>query len=680
MPPPPPGACFGRDELIKNVVGLAENLKSIALIGAGGIGKTSIALTILHNDRIKRRFGESRWFIRCDQFPASRAHFLHQLSKTIGAGVKNPEDLVPLRPFLSSRDMIIFLDNAESVLDPQGTGAQEIYTLVEELGRFSNICVCVTSRISIIPPHFEHPVIPTLTAEAACNIFYAIYHTSNRSTVIDDLLRHLDFHALSITLLATVALRNMWDYDRVAREWDTHRTQVLQTDHNESLATTIELSLTSSMFGKLGPDARDLLSVIAFFPQGIDQNNLSWLFPTVPNAGNISDKFCVLSLTYRSNGFIMMLAPLRDYLCPKNPLSSPLFCKVKEQYFHKLSVEVDPNHPGFKGAEWIMSEDVNVEHLLDILTSANTTSDDVWDTCARFIRHLYWHKPRLILLGPKFEGLPDGHPSKPKCLLWLSRLVGHVGNRIEEKRLLVCTLGLWREQGSDQLVARTLKSLAEVNWLLDLHEEGIQQAKESLEIFKQLHYPPDQADSLRILAQLLCSDNQLDAAEEAASQSINLLPGGGGRFEVCHGYRTLGNICHLKGKTEEAISHYKKALGIASPLNWHDQLFTIHYALAGLFSNRKNFNDTQTHLKQAKLHATHNTYQLGQVIQLQARVWYEQSRLEEAQSEALCAIDIYEKVGAVRDAECCRNFLQNIERKMKKLAPSDKSDPIGEFS
>ena len=679
-PPLPPRTFLGRDELVEKIVGLAENLAPIALIGAGGIGKTSIALAVLHHDRIKQRFGHDRRFIRCDQFSASRAHFLRRLSNVIGAGVENPEDLAPLRTFLSSKEMMIVLDNAESILDPRGTDSEEISAVMEELSRFENICLCITSRVSTTPLDCKHLDIPTLSMAAARDIFYRIYDSDDRSNLlINVILAQLGFHPLSITLLATVARQNRWDTDRLTREWERQRTSMLQTQKNKSLAAAIELSLTSSMFQDLGPDARALLEVVAFFPQGIDENNLGWLFPTIPNRANIFDGFCILSLAYRSNGFITMLAPLRDHFSPKDPMSSPLLCATKQRYFTRLSVHIDPNRPDFGETRWIILEDVNVEYLLDVFTTIEANSDSIWDTCADFMVHLFWHKKRLIILKPKIEGLPDDHRSKPECLFRLSRLFASVRNWAERKRLLTLALRLWRERGNDHHVARTLGHLSDTNRLMGHPKEGMQLVEEALGIYERLGDTVEQGQCLIKLTYLFIEDNRLDAAEAAASRAIDLLAEKGNQFQACDSHRVLGYIYRSRGETEKAINRFEVALRIASSFNSHDRLFWIHYSLAELFLDGGRFDDAHAHLEQAKSNTVDSTYNLGRAMSFQAMVWYKRHKLEEARSEAMRAADVFEKLGAATDLEWCKGLIRAVQKELNSRAASVQSRPNREF-
>ena len=673
-PSPQPRAFFGRDELIESIVSLAENLNPIALIGAGGIGKTSIALTVLHHGRVKERFGDNRRFIRCDQLTASRANFLNRLSKVVGAGVENPEDLIPLRPFLSSKEMLIVLDNAESILDPQGADGQEMYEVAEELSQFDNICLIITSRITTIPPDCKRLDIPTLSMDAAQRTFHRIYDSGEQPDLIDKILEQLDFHPLSVTLLATVAHQNGWDTNRLAKEWEQRRTGVLQPKHKRSLADTIELSLASPMFTSLGPDARDLLGVIAFFPQGINESNLDRLFPNIPNRSAIFDTFCVLSLTYRSNGFITMLVPLRDFLCPQDPLSSPLFCTTRDYYFSRLSLSPNPDTPGFGETRWIVSEDANVEHLLDVLTSIDTSPDRVWWACTNFLEYLHWHKPRQTVLGPKIERLPDDHRSKPHCLFELARLFGVLGNHTEQKRLLEHTLELERERENDEGIVLVLRDLSHASEIPHLYGEGIRQAREALEISERIGHIGYQGDSLVNLAWSLHRDSQNDAAEEAASRAIDLLPEKGQEYLVCQSHGILGDISRSKGRREEAIHHFETALRIATSFNWEDEQFWNFYSLAELSLGEGDFDDTHAHIERAKSHALNDRYLLGRAVRLQARAWLEQGRLENARSEALRALEIFQKLGAAGDLEECEDLLCDIEDR----SASDESTPNGE--
>ena len=107
------------------------------------------------------------------------------------------------------------------------------------------------------------------------------------------------------------------------------------------------------------------------------------------------------------------------------------------------------------------------------------------------------------------------------------------------------------------------------------------------------------------------------------------------------------------------MNHFETALGIASSFKWHYQLFWINCSLALLFFCEKRFDDAHAHIERAKSHAINDPYSLGCAMVLQAVFWLQERKPEEAKSEALGAIDVFERLGAAKGVEDCRAILRD---------------------
>ena len=213
--------------------------------------------------------------------------------------------------------------------------------------------------------------------------------------------------------------------------------------------------------------------------------------------------------------------------------------------------------------------------------------------------------------------------------------------------------------------------------MLRLHGEGIQQATEAVEISKKLDNIFELAHSIQCLAWSLGGDGQRDAAEEATSRAMDLLPDDQYLVSRCRTF--LGNTCRYKGETEKAIEHFEMALSVASSFSWHNEQFWVYYSLVLLSADLDRLDDAQAHFERAKPYVVHSTYTLGRTMELQARLWRGQSRLEEARSEILRAVDLFEKTGVTTALEACRNSLTDIDAEMKGLVASDESGVDGEL-
>lgn len=288
-----------------------DGLVSTVLCGVIGIGKTTIALTLLHHARMEAKFGPNRYFIRCDDPINSLTSFLEHLSDTIG--IHPTRDMEQLQPQLTRLPpLLLVVDGVDYILDPLAADSKEISVVLEEMCRHQKICLLSTSRMAIDIPGLHTVEVTTPSEDGARDIFYGLCHLG-RSPAIDDLLVSLDFHPLSLSLLARAAYENGWDESGLLREWKDGETDAIKTVNCESLETAIESVLASPTIRKLGSTAYETLEAIAVFPNGVKENLVGRAFPHIPGMADAIDILYKFYLVVRQGGFIKLLSPFRLY-------------------------------------------------------------------------------------------------------------------------------------------------------------------------------------------------------------------------------------------------------------------------------------------------------------------------------------------------------------------------------
>ena len=302
---------LGRDTLLEDLICFVGRSVSITLYGAGGIGKTAIALTLLHHSKIEVMFGIHRHFMRCDGIENSLNGFLRCASEAIG--IPRHTDLAQLRSqFTNSRPRILVLDGVDSLLDPRTPESTQVLMVIEEFRRCQNVCLLITSRRDIKMQDFRRIEVPLLTLEASRGIFHSCC-SLGKSSSVDALLKELDFHPLSIALLAGAARENNWDERTLLERWSDGKTTILKAPGLQGLEENIESILRAPTIRELETTAREVLEAIATDPNGIQEMQLLIIFPGINGLCDAVNALCNLSLMYRQDGFLKMLSPFRLY-------------------------------------------------------------------------------------------------------------------------------------------------------------------------------------------------------------------------------------------------------------------------------------------------------------------------------------------------------------------------------
>ncbi|KAG5733223.1 hypothetical protein E4T56_gene20863 [Termitomyces sp. T112] len=247
----------GRSDLVQSATDALLKFHHVALIGPGGIGKSSIARAVLNDGLIVSTFKARRYFVQFDNINVNQVNlktFLDHILRALGFATPLVNAYNLITKTLSTAETLLVLDNAETFLDAT-MDAGQIADAIDGFGARSNVAILLTTRTTVIPPNLKwvRLRVPPLEESAACEAFQA-YHPSIETSILIKLLSAVDFHPLSINLLAQAAVQNEWSPQDLITAWDHQHATLLEAGNgkSQSLAVTIETSLNSPSFLKLG--------------------------------------------------------------------------------------------------------------------------------------------------------------------------------------------------------------------------------------------------------------------------------------------------------------------------------------------------------------------------------------------------------------------------------------------
>jgi AAA+ superfamily predicted ATPase len=118
MLPSEPQIFHGRESELSDILTLLKTeAPRIAILGTGGMGKTSLARAVIHHAEVSAQYTQHRYFVACDS-ATSQLEF----AGLIGAhlGLKPGKDLTQavVRFLGTASPSLLILDNLETVWEP----------------------------------------------------------------------------------------------------------------------------------------------------------------------------------------------------------------------------------------------------------------------------------------------------------------------------------------------------------------------------------------------------------------------------------------------------------------------------------------------------------------------------------------------------------------------------------
>ncbi|KAH7099354.1 hypothetical protein BKA62DRAFT_806464 [Auriculariales sp. MPI-PUGE-AT-0066] len=471
----------------------------IAIMGSGGMGKTALALAILHDERVVEVLGDSRFFISVEGFiDADSAS--KQLAKHLGLA-ESADPLSAAIAYLESLPRaLLVVDNLETLWF-SNNAAERINTerFLSRLADISSLALLLTSRGAVPPSgilwsNAQSAELAPISLDAARATFGQIANMpsdSVESAALDTLLGEMDCIPLAVTLLSRLAqLKNL--PSELLRRWKKSHTMILrgQGNHREH---NVNVSITVS----------DVQSLRKF----IDH------FEDIDAAKDLLIEFALVSVG--PEGEIKMLSPIRHFVRGNHPMTADHSAVLRRVYF-KIAASA-PQRPADDFAsrsEAFAPEYANLNSFLLHLIDSEQPSKKLVEAVEAVSEHAYWTVPSSTLR----EAL-------------LPRLAANAN---------------WR--------ARCLHGMGRTRMQRDEYSLAAEDLRAARTLYAELGNRLQEAHCRRRLGECLQLQNLFSAAEKELLVARDMYISVGSEIEAASCTRGLGKICQGRHEYDQAVA------------------------------------------------------------------------------------------------------------------------------
>ncbi|KAF5365341.1 hypothetical protein D9758_005498 [Tetrapyrgos nigripes] len=657
---------FGRDKLVAEGANhLVNNEQAfLAILGAGGIGKTSIALHINNVPEVKTKYARASYFLPCEVLPDAKSllqGLIQRLGIDVGQGESQHKKLEDYFR-INSHSILLILDNFET---PQNNDPLGIENLLGKLASFIQISMIVTMRGLNGPGYVEWKTlgsddsIPPLTPESAKKVFSAISGKQELNDNIQAILKKLDYVPLAITLIAKRA--RTVPVESLLRMWEQGKTSILVQGKEEGRLTSVNYSIELSK-RLLKPHEAELLAVISFLPDGVPDwvTNLPVMLSGWKQLDESISTLLETSLVYSQNGTIKVLAPIREYINEASMNIQRGITQLESFYMSWLKQ--------LSGTRQDMQEQIQ-PHILNMTKIFNEQANSLTETLD--VDALY------ILTGfTKFY--PLTLDSLNNILNKWPELDERDKVELRFKRLhMLRWLSMWQEAEAEakgmehsmkndlESHARVLRDLGEMYRLQSKDTEAAEMLTRAKDQFEQIGDQLGTAQCLQTLGRIYQVQSRYTEAVEVLTRANNQFEQIGDQLGATECLQTLGTIYRMQNKYNEATEMLSRAKNHFEKIGEQQGTAQCLQNLGDIYQFQNKYTEAADMLTTAKDHFEQIGDQLGAAQCLRSLGMIQDSQGNHTQAVAMLSMakDQFEKIEHPLEVAYCMYNLGVFYRK-----------------